>query len=94
VIHDVVMNTDGVMEYQMIVSNAVEGDALSPDRLLLRIGLDPAGRGTWDDVALRAAVKHATEVTPEVELVMDLTEIYDPGRDFKATRIVDIRIHE
>ena len=28
IVHDVVMNTDGVIEYQMIVTNSVEGDAL------------------------------------------------------------------
>jgi phenylacetate-CoA ligase len=94
VIHDVVMNTEGVVEYQMIVANAIEGDPVSPDKLLLRIGLDPARTGEWSDEELRAAVKHATEVTPEVELVAELTEIYDPARDFKATRIVDGRVHE
>jgi phenylacetate-coenzyme A ligase PaaK-like adenylate-forming protein len=94
VIHDVVMNTDGVIEYQMIVTNAVEGDALSADRLLLRIGLDPDRGDTWDDAGLRTAVKNATEVTPDVELVSELTEIYDPSRDFKATRIVDNRASE
>jgi phenylacetate-CoA ligase len=94
VIHDVVMNTDGVIEYQMVVTNAVDGDALSPDKLLLRIGLDPDRGHAWDEAGLRAAVKSATEVTPEVELVAELTEIYDPARDFKATRIVDNRATE
>lgn len=95
IVHDVVMNADGVIEYQMIVTNSIEGDALSPDRLLLRIGLAPeVEAGAWTHEALRRAVHHATEVTPDVEVVVELAEIYDPNRDFKATRIVDRRVHE
>jgi phenylacetate-CoA ligase len=95
VIHEVVMNAEGVLEYQMIVTNAVEGDPLSPDRLLLRIGLARGVKTTaWDPEPLRRAVKNATEVTPDVELVLDVSEIYDPAREFKATRIVDQRVVE
>lgn len=95
IVHDVVMNTDGVIEYQMIVANSVEGDPISPDRLVLRIGLAPElDRGSWDGEPLRRAVHGATEVTPDIELVAELSEIYDPARDFKATRIVDARVVE
>jgi len=95
IVHDVVMNTDGVLEYQMIVANSVEGDPLSSDRLLLRIGLAAEfHRNSWDPEPLRQAVHGATEVTPEIEIVDDVSEIYDPARDFKATRIVDTRVVE
>jgi len=97
IIHDLVMNTPGVVEYQLVVTNAVDGDALSPDRLLLRVGLAAGAdasrwlQGTGEE--LRTRVKGGTEVTPDVELV-GLSEIYDPARDFKARRIVDQRSHE
>ncbi len=95
IVHDVVMNTDGVLEYQMIVENSVEGDAVSADKLVLRVGLAPGfDVATWDHQPLRAAVHGATEVTPEITIVEELSEIYDPSRDFKATRIIDRRVVE
>jgi phenylacetate-coenzyme A ligase PaaK-like adenylate-forming protein len=95
IVHDVVMNTESVVEYQMIVTNSVEGDPVSPDRLLIRIGLlAEVDAGSWDHEPLRRAVHGATEVTPDIELVGDLSEIYDPTREMKATRIIDRRVVE
>lgn len=100
VIHEVVMNTPGVVEYRMVVSHKVAGDPLSPDRLLIRIGVDDADDKTpWtpdgsSTKELKGKVKQATEVTPDVELVADLSEIYDPTTEFKAQRIVDERTFE
>lgn len=99
VIHEVVMNTPGVVEYRLVVAHRDPDDPLSPDRLLIRLGVDPElGHGPWRRAGhhdeLRTRVKHATEVTPEVELVEDLSEIYDPSSEFKATRIVDERRFE
>jgi phenylacetate-coenzyme A ligase PaaK-like adenylate-forming protein len=93
-IHDLVMNTPGVVEYQMVVTNAVDGDALSPDRLVLRLGLGAETAGDWLETVgerLRQAVRGAAEVTPDLELV-DQSEIYDPVREFKARRLVDRRV--
>ncbi len=94
IIHDLAMNTPGVLEYQVVVTRRVEGDPLSPDRLVLRVGLDEAvDAPAWaksDGEALRARVRGGIEVTPEIELA-DRREIYDPSRDFKARRIVDKR---
>jgi phenylacetate-coenzyme A ligase PaaK-like adenylate-forming protein len=97
IIHDVVMNTSGVVEYQMIVTNVDEGDALSPERLLLRVGLGADVDGeAWtgtDGAELRRRIQGAVEVTPELQLVGQ-SEIYDPNRDFKAQRIIDRRPKE
>jgi phenylacetate-coenzyme A ligase PaaK-like adenylate-forming protein len=97
IIHDAVMNTPGVLEYQLVVTNKIEGDPLSADRLLLRIGLDHGVEGgQWLDgtgAELRRRVQGGTEVTPDLELVSQ-SEIYDPTRDFKARRIVDQRAKE
>jgi phenylacetate-coenzyme A ligase PaaK-like adenylate-forming protein len=96
-IHDVVMNTTGVVEYQMVVTNAVDGDPLTPDRLVLRLGLAAEIDATdWTQTAgptLQQAVRGATEVTPDLELVAQ-SEIYDPQREFKARRLVDRRATE
>ncbi|MEZ5169968.1 MAG: hypothetical protein R3A49_04390 [Acidimicrobiia bacterium] len=100
VIHEVVMNTPGVLEYRMIVSHRDPGDPLSPDRLLIRIGIDEGDDvSSWNEGGsstkqLEVAVKQATEVTPDVELVEDLSEIYDPTTEFKAQRILDERTFE
>ncbi len=96
VIHDIVMNTACVVEYQVVVTNAVQGDPLSPDRLLLRLGLDSEAPERWLAEAgedLRRRVRGGTEVTPDLELVRQ-SEIYDPIMDFKARRIVDDRAIE
>jgi hypothetical protein len=91
------MNTAGVVEYQMVVTNAVDGDPLTPDRLVLRLGLAAEiDAGAWMQTAgptLRQAVRGATEVTPDLQLAAQ-SEIYDPQREFKARRLVDRRATE
>ena len=96
IIHDIVMNTAGVVEYQLVVTNAVDGDPLSSDRMVLRLGLDAAAPPGWvEDVGadLCRRVRAGTEVTPDLELVSQ-SEIYDPTKDFKAKRILDQRVLE
>jgi hypothetical protein len=91
------MESPGVIEYRMIVANAVEGDPVSPDVLRIELGLEPGiGADDWlaesaDGLARR--VQHATEVTPELRVV-PMSDIYDPNVEFKARRIVDTRVFE
>jgi phenylacetate-CoA ligase len=89
VIHNVVMNSPAVLEYQLIVRHAVAGDPMSQDELVLRIAARPSVEPDVD--ALRSAVRDATEVTPTVEVVADPSEIYNPTADFKARRLIDER---
>jgi phenylacetate-coenzyme A ligase PaaK-like adenylate-forming protein len=90
VIHNVVMDAPAVLEYQLIVRHAVEGDPMSEDQLLLRVA---ARTGSEIDVdGLRQAVRNATEVTPKVDLLADPSEIYNPTSDFKARRLIDERM--
>jgi phenylacetate-CoA ligase len=97
IVHQVVMESPGVLEYRMVVANAVEGDGMSGDVLRLMIGLEPGtDEGTWSaDVApaLRSRVQQATEVTPEIAIV-PLGDIYDPSTEFKARRVMDTRVVE
>ncbi len=94
IVHDLVMNTPGVLEYQLVVTRKVESDPLSPDRLVLRVGLGEGVDGAaWtkrEGEALVLRVRNGIEVTPEIEIA-ERREIYDPNRDFKARRIVDKR---
>lgn len=89
VIHNVVMDAPAVLEYQLAVRHAVEGDPMSEDLLLLRVAARPGAHVEVD--ALRQAVRDACEVTPRVEIVADPSQIYDPASDFKARRLIDER---
>ena len=89
VIHDVVMNTPGIVEYQAVVSRKDPDDDLSPDRFVIRVALEPAAQ--VDTVEFGRRVKGATEVTPEVEVVEDPSRIYDHMRELKAKRLLDLR---
>jgi phenylacetate-CoA ligase len=97
VVHQVVMEMPGVLEYRLVVTSAVEGDALSPDVLRVEVGLDPGhDEATWAQLTapeLARRVHEATEVTPEVALV-PVSQIYNPAQEFKARRVVDQRVLE
>lgn len=94
-VHDVVMNTPGVVEYQMIVTLEDPSDRYSAEKIVLRIGLEPAlTQETWSGAeldGLQQRLLRAAEMRPRVELVDDLSTIYDPGKEFKARRIIDER---
>jgi phenylacetate-coenzyme A ligase PaaK-like adenylate-forming protein len=95
VVHDVVMNTPGIVEYQMKVTLENLEDPYSSEKVILRLGLEPGvDRDVWggaDLDALKGRLLAAVEMRPTVELVDDLSAIYDPGKDFKARRIIDER---
>ncbi|HJR19293.1 MAG TPA: AMP-binding protein [Actinomycetota bacterium] len=94
-IHDVVMNTPGIVEYQMIVTLEDLADPYSQEKIVLRLGLEPAvDRAAWEGKELEGLtgkLLRAAEMRPHVEIVDDLSTIYDPGREFKARRIIDER---
>ena len=86
-----VMNTPGIVEYQAIVRNAVEGDPYSSDKLVVRVAIEPARRAAFDPKQLDEAIFHATEVHPSVVIEDDPSAIFDFHRELKARRIVDER---
>lgn len=97
VVHQVVMDSPGVLEYRLIVANATAGDPLSPDALRIEVGLEPdVDEVTWKAErapGLQRAVQQSIEVTPELTVV-PLSAIYDPATEFKARRIIDERAVE
>ncbi len=83
-----IMLSDGsVDEFQIVLDRENPRDPLSMDVMRLRVA-PRAGSGPV--CALREAVRAATGVRPEVEIV-EAGEIYDPGASLKARRVVDRR---
>jgi len=95
IVHDVVMNTPGIVEYQMVVTLEDPSDPYSSDKVVLKLGLEPSlERDAWNAAEidpLRQRLLNAAEMRPNVEILDDLSAIYDPSKDFKARRIVDER---
>ena len=96
-VHDAVAGAAGVLEYQLVVTNEVEGDALTPEKVVLRIGVDDGeNRNSWSPGGknfedIRDAVFNAIEQRVELDVVDDVSSVYDPIKEFKATRVIDRR---
>ncbi|CAN0416616.1 unnamed protein product, partial [Discosporangium mesarthrocarpum] len=85
-IEDILLADPSVSEYQIVVERENASDALSPDRLRLRI----AGAPQETLARLADTVKSAIGVTPVVEL--DSAEaIYAAGDTLKTRRVIDTR---
>lgn len=79
----------GIEEFQVLIQRENEADPYSMDEMLVRVACAPALRATVaQEIAARAVA--AVQVRPRVEYV-EAVEIYDPGRQTKATRFVDRR---
>jgi len=90
---DAVANTDGVIEYQFVVTKEKKDDPYSMDLLKLRIGTETGADREKIEAYLVDRVQRAVELRPKVEFVEDLSEIYDPA-NLKATRVIDVRPKE
>lgn len=83
---------DRVEEFQVVVDRVDPADPFSMDELLLRIA--PRAGADAGDVAgeVAAATQATIGVRPRV-VVEPRAAIYDPGRQTKAVRFVDRRVH-
>lgn len=79
----------GVDEFQFILQHQDPADPYSMDELVLRIATTQADRKTLE-MALLKATSEAVGVRPRVEFV-SATDIYDPTKESKAKRLVDLR---
>ncbi|RJP32767.1 MAG: phenylacetate--CoA ligase family protein [Actinobacteria bacterium] len=83
-------NTDGVIEYQIVITKKDPEDPYSLDELMVKIA---AAEG-HDTGALEKEVvdkvRMAVEMTPKVELV-SMADIFDVNTSLKAQRVVDSR---
>jgi len=87
---DVVANTQGVLEYQFVVTKEEADDPYSMDLLKLRVGVEEGVDRKEIEAILVDKVQRAVELRPKVEFVENLSEIYDPA-NLKATRVIDER---
>ncbi|MCD6571302.1 MAG: AMP-binding protein [Deltaproteobacteria bacterium] len=87
---DAVVNTEGVLEYQFIVTKERKDDPYSMDLLKLKVGVEKDMDRKKLEATLTDKVQRAVELRPKIEFVEDLSEIYDPA-NLKATRIIDER---
>lgn len=90
---DAVANTEGVLEYQFVVTKEKPDDPYSMDLLKLRLGVEEGVDRKKLEASVIDKVQRAVELRPKVEFVEDLSEIYNTD-NLKATRVMDERPKE
>lgn len=85
-IDDVLIGNRAVREFQTIIDRENPDDALSPDRLTIRLAIDVPDAA--DRIALQ--IKSAIGVTPVIEIT-DAENIFAAGDTLKSRRLVDKR---
>ena len=79
----------GVDEYQVVLTRVDATDPFSMDEMIVRVASPRADREALSQALIDAA-QGAVRVRPRIEFARG-TDIYDPARDAKATRLVDRR---
>ena len=92
-IKEAIANVEGAAEYQVVFTKEREGDASSPDALLIRVAAQ-AGEEERLRKALVTAVRGTVQMWPSIEFVSSVNDIFDPNQKFKSTRVVDRRSKE
>ncbi len=92
-IKEAIASIGGIEEYQIVFTKEQDGVPSSPDRLLVRVTVQPTMQESVR-TELIAKVIAATSMFPVIEFVASRSEIFDPSQKFKATRVVDLRPKE
>ena len=79
----------GVDEYQVVLARVDPADPFSMDEMIVRVASPRTDREALTQAVINAA-QDAVRVRPRVEFAV-ATDLYDPARDAKATRLVDRR---
>jgi phenylacetate-coenzyme A ligase PaaK-like adenylate-forming protein len=88
-VSEILIADPGIAEYQLRIGRENPDDALSMDRLTIRVAASgKLGQRFEDDLVEK--VKAAIHVTPRIEWVSK-DEIYDPETSMKSKRLVDER---
>jgi phenylacetate-CoA ligase len=90
VIKEAIATVEGVEEYQIVFTKEQQDDPYSPDKLLVRIAA-PLSEQERLSTQLVAKVTAAAEMRPSIEFVGSMSDIFDPGKTLKSTRVVDLR---
>ena len=78
-----------VDEFQVVLSRQDENDPFSMDEMIVRIASPRTDRDNLVS-AVTDAAQRAARIRPRVEFVT-ATDIYDPAKQSKASRLVDRR---
>ena len=79
----------GVDEFQVVLTRQDLRDPFSMDEMIVRVASARADRDTLA-AAVTDAAQSAVKVRPRIEFA-SASEIYDPSKEAKATRLVDRR---
>jgi phenylacetate-CoA ligase len=88
VLLDTLQSIAGIDEFQVVVRRENSADLLSMDELVVRVASSTDQAGLADTIV--AKTREAVHVRPRIEFV-NANDIYDAGRQTKATRFVDQR---
>jgi phenylacetate-CoA ligase len=89
VIKEAIATVEGIEEYQIVFTKEKRDDPYSLDQLLVRVAA-PADERERITTQLTATVAEAAEMRPVIEYV-SMSEIFDPTKTLKSTRVVDLR---
>ncbi len=89
IIKEAVATVQGIEEYQIIFTKEQLNDPYSADKLLVRVAA-PRDEQKRIRAELAPKVVEAAEMRPSIEFV-EMSEIFDPSKALKSTRVVDLR---
>lgn len=89
-IKEAVATVEGIEEYQIIFTKERQDDPYSPDQLVVRVAT-PADQQERVRTQLATKVAEAAEMRPLIEFVSNMSDIFDPTKTLKSTRVVDLR---
>jgi phenylacetate-CoA ligase len=89
IIKEAIATIDGIEEYQIVFTKEQQDDPYSPDRLLVRVAA-PHHEKKRISIQLFTKVVEAAEMRPVIDFV-EMSEIFDPTKALKSTRVVDLR---
>lgn len=87
---EAIATVQGIEEYQIVFTREDASDPYSPDKLLLRVAAPASEHERLSD-ELVARVTEAAEMRPALEFVENMSDIFDPAKTLKSTRVVDLR---
>ena len=89
VIKEAIATVDGIEEYQIVFTKEQPDDPYSQDKLLIRVAAS-ADEQARIKTQLIVKVTEAAEMRSSIEFV-GMSEIFDPAKTLKSTRVVDLR---
>ncbi len=91
-IKEAISSVEGVEEYQIVFTNEQQDDPYSGDKLLIRVASQPSEQERVK-TQITTKVAEAAEMRPAIEFV-GMSDIFDPTKTLKSTRVVDLRTVE